>query len=171
MANAPLSSGALRVQAWLDEAVTRADKAYSAPRFMVRELADSTHTAQEAACAVGCATEMIAKSLIFKGKKTGRAWLVIASGVNRVDEKRTALIAGEPLARADAEFVRQTTGYAIGGVPPVGHAAPVATIIDEDLLPLPGIWAAAGTPHALFTLTPDDLVRLTGGTVGAIRKD
>lgn len=171
MDDTSLSPSARRVQDWLDEAVRNANGGYSTPRFAVRELPDSTRTAQEAADAVGCTVAQIAKSLIFKGKHSGRAWLIIASGANRVDEKRAAALAGEPLGRADADFVRQATGYAIGGVPPVAHATPVGCLIDAALLNLPDIWAAAGTPHAVFPLTPDDLIRLTGGTVGHVRKE
>ncbi|MDR3043960.1 MAG: YbaK/EbsC family protein [Desulfovibrio sp.] len=171
MDDASLSPSARRVQDWLDQAVRDAGGGYGTSRFVVRELSDSTRTAQEAADAVGCTVAQIAKSLIFKGKQSGRGWLIIASGANRVDEKRAAALAGEPLGRADADFVRQATGYAIGGVPPVGHATPVGCLIDADLLALSDIWAAAGTPHAVFPLTPDDLVRLTGGTVGHVRKE
>ncbi len=171
MDDTPLSPSARRVQDWLDKAVRNAEGRYSAPRFVVRELSASTRTAQEAADAVGCTVAQIAKSLIFRGKHSGRAWLIIASGANRVDEKRAAALTGEPLGRADADFVRQATGYAIGGVPPVAHATPVGCLIDADLLDLPGIWAAAGTPHALFPLTTDDLTLLTGGTVGHVRKE
>jgi prolyl-tRNA editing enzyme YbaK/EbsC (Cys-tRNA(Pro) deacylase) len=90
---------------------------------------------------------------------------VIASGSNRVDERRVGARFGQEIERADPDFVRSSTGYAIGGVPPVAHRAPIVTLIDADLLPLPVVWAAAGTPHAVFSVTPDDLVAATGGEV------
>ena len=95
--------------------------------------------------------------------------LVVASGVNRVDEKKVAALIGEKIARADADFVRETTGFAIGGVPPVGHAVAPVTLIDEDLLTFETIWAAAGTPNAVFKLTPAELVELTGGRVAGVK--
>ena len=133
------------------------------------ELADSTRSAAEAATAVGCTVGQIAKSLIFRGAQTGQALLVIASGANRVNEKQMATQLGEPLQKATADFVREQTGFAIGGVPPIGHAQPVTTVIDEDLLQFAEIWAAAGHPHAVFRLTPDELVRMTEGTVLSVK--
>lgn len=134
----------------------------------VIELADSTRSAAEAAAAVGCQVGQIAKSLIFKGAETGRAILVIASGANRVHEKRVGKLLGEKLEKADADFVREQTGFAIGGIPPIGHAALLTTLIDQDLLAYKEIWAAAGHPNAIFRLTPEELVRMTGGTVTAV---
>jgi prolyl-tRNA editing enzyme YbaK/EbsC (Cys-tRNA(Pro) deacylase) len=107
----------------------------------------------------------IAKSLVFKGATTRQAVLVITSGSNRVDEKKLSERIGEPVLKADADFVRQQTGFAIGGVPPVGHAQPIAVFIDEDLLPYSEIWAAAGTPQAVFRLTPQELQKITNGRV------
>lgn len=138
--------------------------------FQVREFPASTRTSAEAAAAIGCAVAQIAKSLIFRGRETGRAVLVMASGANRVDEKAVACLLGEELERADADFVRAATGFAIGGVPPVGHRQPPVVFIDADLLNLAEIWAAAGTPNAVFRLTPQELVALTGGQVAAIRQ-
>ena len=135
----------------------------------VVELPQSTRTAAEAAAAVGCTVGQIAKSLIFRARDSSRPVLVIASGSNRVDEKAVAAHLGEPLAKADADFVRARTGFVIGGVPPIGHLEPPVTFIDEDLLTYADIWAAAGTPNAVFTLTPGDLVALTGGTVAAVK--
>jgi prolyl-tRNA editing enzyme YbaK/EbsC (Cys-tRNA(Pro) deacylase) len=112
--------------------------------------------------------EQIAKSLVFRGASTGRPVLVVASGANRVDEARLAALLGEPIDKADADFVRQDTGYAIGGVPPLGHATPLLTYIDQDLLAFDVIWAAAGTSNAVFPLTPSELVAMTGGTVAAL---
>ena len=134
----------------------------------VVELPATTRTATEAAAAVGCRVEQIAKSLVFRGKETGRPLLVIAGGANRVDERRLGELAGEPIARASADFVRERTGFAIGGVPPVGHREPLDTYIDEDLAALEEVWAAAGTPHAVFRLRGADLPALTGGRVVAI---
>ncbi|MBC7234073.1 MAG: YbaK/EbsC family protein [Chloroflexi bacterium] len=131
----------------------------------VLELPQSTRTAAEAAQAVGCAVGQIVKSLVFRGKQTHKPILVLASGANRVNEKTLARLVGEPIEKADADFVREQTGFSIGGVPPIGHIQPLPTYIDEDLLQYEEIWAAAGTPHAVFPLTPADLVRMTGGTV------
>jgi prolyl-tRNA editing enzyme YbaK/EbsC (Cys-tRNA(Pro) deacylase) len=131
----------------------------------VQELSETARSAAEAAAALGCTVGQIAKSLVFKGRQSGRALLVIASGANRVDLDRVAALLGEPLDRAGPDFVRAETGFAIGGIPPVGHARPLVTVIDEDLLGHARIWAAAGHPSAVFPLTPDELVRLTGGQV------
>jgi prolyl-tRNA editing enzyme YbaK/EbsC (Cys-tRNA(Pro) deacylase) len=128
----------------------------------------STRSAAEAARACGCAVGQIAKSLVFKGMTSGRPYLAVASGAHRVDEAKLAALVGETLAKADAAFVREHTGYAIGGVPPIGHAAPILAIIDADLLRFESIWAAGGAPNAVFALTPDQLVRMTGGRVGDI---
>jgi prolyl-tRNA editing enzyme YbaK/EbsC (Cys-tRNA(Pro) deacylase) len=136
----------------------------------VRHMPDSTRTAEEAAASVGCTVAQIAKSLVFRGKTTGEPVLVIASGINRVDEKKVGALIGEPIERAPAELVREATGFAIGGVPPIGHARPLRTIIDQDLLQLASIWAAAGTPNAVFPITAAELVRVTGGTVADVRK-
>lgn len=133
--------------------------------LQVVELPDSTRTAAEAAQAVGCQVGQIVKSLIFKGKRSERPILVVASGSNRVDERVIEALIGEPLGKADADFVRQHTGFAIGGVPPVGHAEKLLTFVDEDLLQYAEIWAAAGTPNAVFRLAPPDLVRMTSGQV------
>jgi prolyl-tRNA editing enzyme YbaK/EbsC (Cys-tRNA(Pro) deacylase) len=113
----------------------------------------------------------IAKSIIFRGKTTDRPILVIASGVNRVDEKKVRDLLGEKPSRADANFVRSKTGFAIGGVPPVGHAEPPIVLIDRDLLGFGEIWAAAGTPRCVFPLAPGRLEALTGGQVADVRVD
>ena len=128
----------------------------------VVELPGSTRTAVEAAQAIGVQVGQIVKSLVFKSKRTQRPILVIASGANRVKEKNIEVLIDEPLGKADADFVREQTGFAIGGVPPVGHAQPIETFIDRDLLQYDEIWAAAGTPHAVFRLTPDELIRNLG---------
>jgi len=134
----------------------------------VVELPASTRTAQEAAQAIGCTVAQIVKSLVFRGSRTGKPILVLASGVNRVDEKRLGELAGEPVGKADADFVRKQTGFAIGGVPPVGHAAPIVTYVDADLLQFEEVWAAAGTPRAVFRLKPQDLPKLSQGTLASI---
>ena len=131
----------------------------------VLELADSTRTAQQAADAIGCTVSQIVKSLIFQGKSSGDAILVVASGSNRVNEKSLKRIVGEKIRKPDAAFVRERTGFAIGGVAPVGHLQPIATYIDEDLLQYDEIWAAAGTPHAVFKLDPEILQTITGGQI------
>ncbi len=131
----------------------------------VVELPDSTRTSAEAAAAVGCAVEQIAKSLVFRGKQSGAALLVIASGGNRVDEKKLKALAGENISKPDADFVRERTGFVIGGVPPIGHAQPLRTFIDRDFWRYHEIWAAAGHPNAVFRLTPDELAAMTGGVV------
>ena len=152
------SPSALKVQAALGD------------RFEVLEFDASTRTAADAAAAIGCEVGQIAKSLIFRGATSGQAVLIIASGVDRVDEKKAAAAIGEPIARADADFVREATGFAIGGVPPVGHKNPPTVLIDESLMAFAEIWAAAGTPNAVFRLTPPDLIALTGGRVAAIAR-
>ena len=134
---------------------------------------ESTRTAADAASAIGCTVAQIAKSLVFRTKTSGRAVLVIASGANRVDEKAVAGVladrtGGEKIGRADAAFVREATGFAIGGVPPLGHVTPILIVIDQDLLQYEEIWAAAGTPNAVFKTSPEALVSLTGGKVAAI---
>ena len=135
----------------------------------VVELEATTRTPAEAAQAVGCNVEQIAKSLIFQGKNSHKPILVIASGSNRVNEKRMAEVISEPLGKTDADFVRQHTGFAMGGVPPVGHLEKLEIFIDEDLLKYEEIWAAAGSPHAVFKLTSSDLIKMTGGRVTSIK--
>ena len=134
----------------------------------VIERAQSTRSAAEAAAALGCAVGQIAKSIVFRAKGSGRAILVVASGPNRVNEKAIEALIGEKLGKADAEYVRDRTGYVIGGVPPLGHASRLETFIDQDLTRFPEIWAAAGTPNAVFKLTPAELLRMTGGRVVSI---
>ena len=119
--------------------------------YTVIEHAESTRTAQEAADRAGCELGQIVKSLIFRGKTSGKPILVLTSGSNRVDEKRISGYAGETISRADADFVRTVTGFAIGGVPPIGHAEKMETYLDEDFLSYQTIWAAAGTPNGRFS--------------------
>lgn len=151
-----LSSSARKVQ--------QALSAIGMPLEVV-ELPDSTRTSQEAAAAVGCLVGQIAKSIIFQVHSSHRPLLVIASGPNRVNEQVIARLVGEDIGKADADFVRNRTGFVIGGVPPLGHAEQLETFIDQDLLQYSEIWAAAGTPHAVFRLTPADLVKMTKGRV------
>ncbi len=162
MTGGSLKASAQRVQAAL---------AASGFAFDVREFPESTRTSAEAAAAIGCTVGQIAKSLVFRSYQTGRPVLVIASGANRVDEKKIGRLIGEKIGRADAAFVREKTGFAIGGVPPVGHAEPPITLVDEDLLGFSEIWAAAGTPNAVFRLTPGDLTAMTGGQTADVKQD
>jgi prolyl-tRNA editing enzyme YbaK/EbsC (Cys-tRNA(Pro) deacylase) len=135
----------------------------------VVELPGSTRTAKEAAQAIGCRVEQIVKSLIFRMLDSDKPVQVVASGTNRVNEQRLGALLGETIGKADANFVRQHTGFAVGGVPPLGHSEPIRTFIDEDLLQYEQIWAAAGTPFAVFRLTPTELQEMTGGDVVSIK--
>lgn len=137
--------------------------------YTVIEHAESTRTAQEAADRAGCEIGQIVKSLIFKGKESGKPILVLTSGANRVDEKRISGYAGEAIGKADADFARAVTGFVIGGVPPIGHIQKMETYIDEDFLRYPTIWAAAGTPNAIFELKTEDLPAMTGGKIATIK--
>jgi Cys-tRNA(Pro) deacylase len=132
------------------------------------EFAESTRTSAEAAVAIGTTVAQIAKSLVFLAD--GQPLLVIASGVNRVDTKKLGALLSAKITRADADTVRQVTGFPIGGVAPVGHTAPLRTVIDEDLMAFASIWAAAGTPNAVFETTPTDLLKMTGGQVADIKE-
>ncbi len=140
-------------------------------KFEVLEFSATTRTSADAAAAIGCTVAQIAKSLIFRAAASNRPVLVIASGANRVDEAKVAETIGETIARADADFVREATGFAIGGVPPIGHETPPIVLIDQSLMAFAEIWAAAGTPNAVFRLTPSDLVELTRGRVAAIARE
>ena len=137
--------------------------------YTVIEHAESTRTAQEAADRAGCELGQIVKSLIFRGKTSDKPILVLTSGANRVDEKRISAYAGESIRRADADFVRAVTGFAIGGVPPIGHAEKMETYLDEDFLQYQVIWAAAGTPNAIFELKTGDLQKMTGGKIVQVK--
>lgn len=134
----------------------------------VIEFDASTRTSVDAANAIGCDLGQIAKSLIFKGKESGKPILIIASGTNRVNEKKMKEVIGEKLSKADAAFVLEETGYAIGGIPPIGHLHPIQTWIDQDLLNYEVIWAAAGTPNAVFELNPSILLDITKGKVVSV---
>ena len=126
-----------------------------------------TRTAQDAAAAVGCAVGQIVKSLIFR-TASGDPLLVIASGSNRVDERKVEALIGERIGKADADFVRSATGFAIGGVPPAGHATAIRALLDEDLLAYETVWAAAGTPRDVIALTPAELARLSNGELADV---
>ena len=135
----------------------------------IKEFSASTRTSADAAAAIGCSVAQIAKSLVFRTKPSGRAVLVMASGANRVDEQKLAAALGETIGKADADFVRAETGFAIGGVSPVGHGLRLKTFIDEDLMAFSEIWAAAGSPNSVFRLTPQDLLRVTEGQILALK--
>lgn len=130
---------------------------------VITEHAASARTSQEAADLLGCAVGQIAKSLVFRATASGAPVLVIASGANRVDEAKVGALLGEPIGRAKPEFVREVTGYAIGGIPPVGHAQAIRTFVDEDLARFDVVYAAGGTPNALFPIRPAELLRACGG--------
>lgn len=137
----------------------------------IRRVDARAKTSEGAAAEVGCTVGQIAKSLVFRGETSGKAVLVVASGVNRVDAGRVEALIGEPVGRADAAFVREATGFAIGGVAPLGHTAEVVCAIDEDLLAFDEIWAAAGAPDAVFRLDPAQLPAMTGGAIGRVKED
>ncbi len=149
-----LSANASRVQSYLQ------DRGFT---FTIKEFSSSTRTAQDAAESIGCTVGQIAKSLVFRDKNGDRPVLVIASGANRVDIAKIRDKTGLQLVKADAQYVKERIGFAIGGVPPVAHTQPVRIILDVDLKQYAAIWAAAGTAHAVFKMTPDELEALTSG--------
>lgn len=126
----------------------------------IMEMPNSTRTAQEAADTLKCAVAQIAKSLVFRATESARAVLVITSGSNRVDERKVSELLGETIERADADFVRDKTGFAIGGVAPIGHLGEVVTFVDQDLLSFDHVFAAAGSPFAIFRLERAQLLGL-----------
>ena len=128
----------------------------------VVEFEAPVRTSAEAAAAIGCSVAEIAKSIVFRGLVSGSAVMVVASGDNRVSEAKVAVLVGQALGRADADFVRTATGYAIGGVAPFGHAQDCQVLLDEDLQRFAAVWAAAGTPYSVFPLSPAQLRQLTG---------
>lgn len=158
----PLAESASRVQEHLTSQGSPA---------RVLELPAGTRTAAEAARAIGCLVSRIAKSIVFRAAQSGRPVLVVASGSDRVNEAVVANLLGEPVQKASPDFVRENTGFAIGGVPPVAHRRPPVTFVDAHLLSLSTIWAAAGTPTTVFALTPEELIRLTGGQVADIARE
>ncbi|HEY1412620.1 MAG TPA: YbaK/EbsC family protein [Rhodopila sp.] len=151
------SEGAIRIQTILGD------------RFQVLEFDESTHSSAEAARAIGCDVAQIAKSMLFKAAD-GQPVLVVASGANRVDEKKVTALLGQKIKRADPNFVLASTGTAVGGVSPVGHTTRPLTVLDRDLRRFDMIWAAAGSPNAVFALTPHDLIQLTGADFADIAK-
>lgn len=158
----PLSSSAQKIQDLLFKLGSN---------FQVIEFTESTRTAQEAADRVGCQVGQIVKSMIFKSLESDKGILVLTSGANRVDEKKISQYTAETIKRADPDFVRSMTGFAIGGVPPVGHTHPLETYIDEDLMQYDSVWAAAGTPNAVFKLTSSNLVKITLGKVVRVKPE
>jgi prolyl-tRNA editing enzyme YbaK/EbsC (Cys-tRNA(Pro) deacylase) len=151
------SEGAMRIQAILGDA------------FRVLEFEQSTRSSAEAAAAIGCEVAQIAKSMLFR-TADGRPVLVVTSGSNRVDEKKVAALLGRKIKRAEPDFVLTHTGAAVGGVPPVGHTSTPETFLDRDLEAHPIIWAAGGSPNAVFALTPEDLARITGAEFTDVAK-
>jgi prolyl-tRNA editing enzyme YbaK/EbsC (Cys-tRNA(Pro) deacylase) len=131
----------------------------------VRQMPATTRTAQDAASAIGCTPGQIVKSLIFRGSESGKAYLILASGPNRVNEATFGVLVGESIQRATPDFVRDCTGFSIGGVPPLGHPARLATWMDEALLRFETVWAAAGTPESVFAIAPNELAQATVATV------
>jgi prolyl-tRNA editing enzyme YbaK/EbsC (Cys-tRNA(Pro) deacylase) len=158
----PLPESASRVQEHLT---------FRGSAARVLELPAGTRTAAEAARAIGCLVSQIAKSIVFRAARSGRPVLVVASGSHRVNEAVVANLLGEPIQKASPDFVRENTGFAIGGVPPVAHHRPPVTFVDAHLLSLSTIWAAAGTPTTVFALTPEELIRLTHGQVADIARE
>lgn len=132
----------------------------------IREMDDTTHTAVEAAAAVGAPVEAIVKSLLFA--TDAEPVLVLASGPNRVDLALVSAVVGAPVTMADAKTVKRVTGYSIGGVPPFGHPSPLRTVMDESLLRLDTVWAAAGSARAVFPIAPERLAEITGATLARI---
>ena len=154
-------SGPARVQRALDALGLRA---------RVKRLPASTRTAREAAAAIGCSVAEIAKSLVFVSRRQGTPVLVVMSGSNRVDPAKLEALVGEPVKKADADYVWQQTGYAIGGVPPVGHDTALATYMDEDLFQYDTIWAAAGGPFSVFDVAPEKLAAAVGAARARLKE-
>lgn len=151
-------------------AQVRAALARAGLEAQIRLMPASTRTAEDAATACGCEVGQIVKSLVFKGETTSAPLLLLVSGRNRVDLATAASGIGETLARPDASFVRDVTGFAIGGIPPLGHDTPVKTFIDPDLLAYRTVFAAAGTPNAIMEIDPRALVAATGAMTLVVRQ-
>ncbi|MDO5703613.1 MAG: YbaK/EbsC family protein [Paracoccus sp. (in: a-proteobacteria)] len=147
-----MSKSLTRVRAALAEAGLDAE---------ILEMADSTRTAENASRAAGCHVDQIAKSIIFRGEDSGHVILFLTAGGNRVDPTKAARVAGQPLGKADAALIRAETGFAIGGVAPIGHLRPITAFFDRRLLDFPQVWAAAGTPRHIFAIAPDRLQAIT----------
>lgn len=155
------------------EAVSRVENAAKSLGLVisVQIMPSTTRTADDAAAACQCPVGAIVKSLVFQGKHSARAYLFLVSGENRLSEEKAADAVAEPVVRPDAKFVRSVTGYAIGGIPPIGHSTPLVPLIDEDLLQYETVWAAAGTPNAVFSVNPAKLARAASGRIIDIRAD
>jgi prolyl-tRNA editing enzyme YbaK/EbsC (Cys-tRNA(Pro) deacylase) len=153
----------------MSRSLARVEAALAAAGVASRVLAmsDETRTAEQAARAAGCALDQIVKSIIFRGAESGHVRLFLTAGGNRVSESAASALAGEALGRADADLVRRETGFAIGGVAPVGLIAPVPTFMDPRLMDFASVWAAAGTPRHIFEIAPADLLRVTGARLAA----
>lgn len=151
-----MSKSVIRVKAALAAAGVEPD---------VREMTETTRTAAEAAAAAGCALDQIAKSILFRGERSGQLFLFITAGGNQVCPKKAAALAGESLGKADAAQIRADTGFVIGGVAPIGHLSPLQTFFDARLTAFPTIWAAAGTPRHIFAIAPDALLRISGAAL------
>lgn len=156
-----LKDSAQRVQ----DALTRLGYPYQ-----VQEVKDTTHTAEDAASALQCTVGQIVKSLIFQGAESRTPYLLLVSGANRVDVTKVKILVGEPVKRADPDWVKSFTGFAIGGIPPIGHNTAIRTVIDERLLQHAEVWAAAGHPRAVFPCNPEDLSRMTKADVADIHQ-
>ncbi|WP_290689550.1 MULTISPECIES: YbaK/EbsC family protein [unclassified Haematobacter] len=131
----------------------------------VKEMAAETRTAEQAAAAAGCTPDQIAKSIIFRGEESGEVLLFLTAGGNRVSDEKASSLAGEPLGKADAALIRERTGFAIGGVSPVGHLLPVRSFLDPRLMEFEQVWAAAGTPRHIFAINPEVLAQVTGAEI------
>ncbi len=150
----------------MSRSLARVQTALADARLPVRVVeAGACRTAQDAAQAVGCAVDQIAKSIIFRGERSGHVVLFLTAGGNRVDADKASAVAGQPLSKADAALIRAETGFAIGGVAPVGHLTQVAAFWDPRLSDFDVVWAAAGTPRHVFAVPPVDLLRVTGARV------
>jgi prolyl-tRNA editing enzyme YbaK/EbsC (Cys-tRNA(Pro) deacylase) len=152
----PMSKSLKRVQAALDAAGIATE---------VMEMGDLTKTAQQAADAAGCDLDQIAKSVIFQGQSSGEALLFLTAGGNKVDADKASTVAGEPLGKADAALIRKQTGFAIGGVSPVGHLNPIRAFADPRLTEFDVVYAAAGTPRHIFPIEPADLLRVADARI------
>ena len=150
------------------ERVRSALLAHGLAELPILQFSETTATAADAAAAIGTTVERIVKSLLFLAQN--EPILILASGVNRVDTTKLAAIIGRPIKRANADQVRELTGFAIGGVPPLGHPTPLNTYVDRDLLAHDEVWAAAGTPNSVFSIAPHDLVRITNGQVADVKQ-
>jgi prolyl-tRNA editing enzyme YbaK/EbsC (Cys-tRNA(Pro) deacylase) len=137
--------------------------------FEIKEFSESTRTALDVAAAIGCEVAQIVKSLLFKTVQTNKPILILASGQNRVNEKTIKALVGEAIVKADADFTREITGFAIGGIPPLGNVKISTILIDEDLLNFEILWAAAGTPFTVFNLQSSDIQKMTHGKIVSIK--